>query len=131
MRKKILPPPPSQILGTPLESVTAIFNELGWHSLSKRRGDAKLILFYKIINNLAKVPHGYILINAYEGSSVVGRERMGTALPHKKLSGNGVPTREILRDIFLLLQLYTLTAKLSMDVCRNLCIWDKPKNFST
>ena len=30
---------------------------------------------------------------------------MGTAFPHKKLSGNGVPTREILRDIFLLLLL--------------------------
>ena len=27
---------------------------------------------------------------------------MGTAFPHKKLSGNGVPTRENLRDIFLL-----------------------------
>ena len=38
-------------------------------------------------------------------SGVVGRERMGTAFPHKKLSGNGVPTREILRDIFLLLLL--------------------------
>ena len=38
-------------------------------------------------------------------SGVVGRERMGTACPHKKLSGNGVPTREILRDIFLLLLL--------------------------
>ena len=25
-------------------------------------------------------------------SGVVGRERMGTAFPHKKLSGNGVPT---------------------------------------
>ena len=35
-------------------------------------------------------------------SSVMGRERMGTAFPHKKLSGNGVPKREILRDIFLL-----------------------------
>ena len=33
-------------------------------------------------------------------SGVVGRERMGTAFPHKKLSGNGVPTREIWRDIF-------------------------------
>ena len=33
-------------------------------------------------------------------SGVVGRERMGTAFPHKKLSGNGVPTREILRDIY-------------------------------
>ena len=38
-------------------------------------------------------------------SGVVGRERMGTAFPHKKLSGNGIPTREILRDIFLLLLL--------------------------
>ena len=34
-------------------------------------------------------------------SGVVGRERMGTAFPHKKLSGNGVPTREILRNIVL------------------------------
>ena len=38
-------------------------------------------------------------------SGVVGRERMGTAYLHKKLSGNGVPTREILRDIFGLLLL--------------------------
>ena len=36
------------------------------------------------------------LQSAY-GSGVVGRERMGTAFPHNKLSGNGVPTREILR----------------------------------
>ena len=43
------------------ESVTAMLNELGWHSLSKRREDAKLVLFYKIINNLAKVPHEHIL----------------------------------------------------------------------
>ena len=35
------------------ESVTAMSNELGSHSLSKRREDARLILFYKIINNLA------------------------------------------------------------------------------
>ena len=28
-----------------------------------------------------------------KGSGVVGRERMGTAFPHKILSGNGVPTR--------------------------------------
>ena len=35
-------------------------------------------------------------------SGVVGRERMGTAFPHKKLSGNGVPTREILRLLFII-----------------------------
>ena len=39
---------------------------------------------------------------AIKTSGVVGRERMGTAFPHKKLSGNGVPTREFLRDIFSL-----------------------------
>ena len=50
------------------ESVTAMLNELGWHSLSKRREDARLILFYKIINNLAKVPHEHILVKAYEGT---------------------------------------------------------------
>ena len=50
------------------ESVTAMLNELGWHSLSKRRKDARLILFYKIINNLAKVPHEHILVKAYEGT---------------------------------------------------------------
>ena len=43
--------------------------------------------------------------NSVRYSGVVGWERMGTAFPHKKLSGNGVPTREILRDIFLLLLL--------------------------
>ena len=50
------------------ESVTAMLNELSWHSLSKRREDARLILFYKIINNLAKVPHEHILVKAYEGT---------------------------------------------------------------
>ena len=50
------------------ESVTAMLNELGWHSLSKRREDARLILLYKIINNLAKVPHEHILVKAYEGT---------------------------------------------------------------
>ena len=42
-------------------------------------------------------------MHAYTGvwiSGVVGRERMGTAFPHKKLSGNGVPTREILTYIY-------------------------------
>ena len=45
----------------------------------------------------------YLLLNTSSG--VVGRERMGTTFPHNKLSGNGVPTREILKDIFLLLLL--------------------------
>ena len=41
-----------------------------------------------------------ILLNVLKSSGVVGRERMGTAFPHKKLSGNGVPTKDILRDSF-------------------------------
>ena len=49
------------------DSVTAMLDELGWPILSKRRKDARLILFYKIINNLAQVPHEHILIKAYEG----------------------------------------------------------------
>ena len=50
------------------DSVTAMLDELGWPFLSKRRKDARLILFYKIINNLAQVPHEHILIKAYEGT---------------------------------------------------------------
>ena len=41
------------------ESVTAMLND--WPSLSKKCEDARLIQFYKIINNLAKVPHEHIL----------------------------------------------------------------------
>ena len=39
------------------ESVTQMLEELTWVQLSKRRENARLILFYKIINNLAMVPH--------------------------------------------------------------------------
>ena len=50
------------------DSVTAMLDELGWSILSTRRKDARLILFYKIINNLAQVPHEHILTKAYEGT---------------------------------------------------------------
>ena len=50
------------------DSVTAMLNKLGWPILSKRRKDARLILFYKVINNLAQVPHEHILTKAYEGT---------------------------------------------------------------
>ena len=53
----------------------------------------------KMLSNVAPVRSGSTIAAP---SGVVGRERMGTAFPHKKLSGNSVPTREILRDIFLL-----------------------------
>ena len=39
------------------ESVTQMLEELTWVPLSKRRENARLILFYKIINNLVMVPH--------------------------------------------------------------------------
>ena len=38
-------------------SVIQMLEELTWVPLSKRRENARLILFYKIINNLAMVPH--------------------------------------------------------------------------
>ena len=39
------------------ESVTQMLEELTWLLLSKRHENAGLILFYKIINNLAMGPH--------------------------------------------------------------------------
>ena len=39
------------------ESVTQMLEQLTWTPLSKRRESSRLILFYKIINNLAVVPH--------------------------------------------------------------------------
>ena len=39
------------------ESVTQVLEQLTWIPLSKRRENSHLILFYKVINNLAVVPH--------------------------------------------------------------------------
>ena len=39
------------------ESVTQMLEQLTWTPLSKRRENSRLILFYKIINNLAVVLH--------------------------------------------------------------------------
>ena len=39
------------------ESVMQMLEQLTWIPLSKRRENSRLILFYKIINNLAVVPH--------------------------------------------------------------------------
>ena len=50
------------------DSVTAMLDELGWPILSKRRKEAQLTLYYKIINYLAQVPHEHILTKAYEGT---------------------------------------------------------------
>ena len=42
------------------ESVTKMLEQLTWTPLSKRRENSRLILFYKIINNLAVVPHSWL-----------------------------------------------------------------------
>ena len=67
---RILAPPQCPPWPTlPDATILIYFNdELGWPILSKRRKDARLILFYKIINNLAQVPHEHILTKAYEGT---------------------------------------------------------------
>ena len=39
------------------ESVAQMLEQVTWIPLSKRRENSRLILFYKIINNLAVVPH--------------------------------------------------------------------------
>ena len=41
---------------------------LGWTLLSQRRQEARLILFYKIINGLAQLPFECVLVEAYKGS---------------------------------------------------------------
>ena len=41
---------------------------LGWMPLSQRRQEARLILFYKILNGLAQVSFEGILVEAYKGT---------------------------------------------------------------
>ena len=49
-------------------SVSDMLDELGWTPLSQRRQEARLILFYKIINGLAQVPFEGVLVEAYKGT---------------------------------------------------------------
>ena len=49
-------------------SVSDMLDVLGWTALSQRRQEARLILFYKIINGLAQVPFEGILVEAYKGT---------------------------------------------------------------
>ena len=43
-----------------------MLDELGWTPLSQRRQEARLFLFYKIINGLAQVPFEGVLVEAYK-----------------------------------------------------------------
>ena len=36
-------------------SVTTMLDELGWRSLKQRRADQRLIMLYKIVNNLVEI----------------------------------------------------------------------------
>ena len=47
-------------------SVSDMLDVLGWTPLSQRRQEARLILFYKIINGLAQVPSEGVLVKAYK-----------------------------------------------------------------
>ena len=47
---------PPNVLEVERKSAVRILEELTWVPSSKRRENARLILFYKIINNLAMVP---------------------------------------------------------------------------
>ena len=49
-------------------SVSDMLDVLGWTPLSQRRQEARLILFYKIINGLAQVPFEGVLVEAYKGT---------------------------------------------------------------
>ena len=49
-------------------SVSDMLDVLGWTPLSQRRQEARLIMFYKIINGLAQVPFKGVLVEAYKGT---------------------------------------------------------------
>ena len=59
---------PNQYFFLLYSSVSDMLDELGWPPLSQRRQEARLILFYKIINGLAQVPFEGVLIEAYMGT---------------------------------------------------------------
>ena len=54
---------------TRCSNVSDMLDELRWLSLSQRRQEARLILFYKIINGLAQVPYEGVIIEAYMRTS--------------------------------------------------------------
>ena len=60
------------------ESVTQMLEQLTWIPLSKRRENSRLILFYKIINNLAVVPHSCL-----KKADVRTRKTFSKVPPHR------------------------------------------------
>ena len=49
-------------------SVSALRDELGWPPHSQRRQEARLILFYKIVDGMAQVPFEGVLVETYKGT---------------------------------------------------------------
>ena len=56
-----------KVIQDTLVFLICMIDELGWPPLSQRRQEARLILFYKIINGLAQVPFEGVLVEAYKG----------------------------------------------------------------
>ena len=49
-------------------SVSDMLDVLGWMHLSQMRQEARLILFYKIINGLTQMPFEGVLVDVYKGT---------------------------------------------------------------
>ena len=77
-----------------------------------------IVVWRKIKRRICRLP--YIYSHSPQSvHGVVDRERMRTAFPHKKLIGNDVLTRKILRDIFLSLLLKLFSVQASRPGCLN------------
>ena len=58
----------SQYSTGPQHNMGYMLDVLGWTPLSQRRQEARVILFYKIINGLTQVPFEGVLVEAYTGT---------------------------------------------------------------
>ena len=58
-------------------SVSDMLDVLGWTPFSQRRQEARLILFYKIINSWAQVPFEGVLVEAYQGTRSMKFRQIG------------------------------------------------------
>ena len=85
-----------------------------------------IFLWYHIENNIDFYNSTLMVMiqKLFTISGVVGQERMGTSFPHKKLSGNGVPTREILSDSFI------IAIKLAIFHCYRVTTFRAPQTMS-
>ena len=78
-------------------SVSDMLDVLGWMPLSQRRQEARLILFYKIINGLAQVPFDGVLVEAYRRKHSMKFRQIGQSFFPKTISAwNGLAFAEAL-----------------------------------